>query len=145
DHYPEFQSRYAGLCAALGAQGILHDGALQHDALTRESEGYEAARALIATGEAFDAIFAASDLIAIGAMRALTEAGLRVPHDVAVIGFDDIPAASLANPPLTTIMQDIKGAGERLVETLLAQIEGAPRPDNRLPSRLILRGSTGSA
>jgi DNA-binding LacI/PurR family transcriptional regulator len=142
DHYPEFQSRYAGLCAALGAKGILHDGALQHDALNRESDGYEAARALITSNEPFDAIFAASDLIAVGAMRALGEAGLNVPEDVAVIGFDDIPAASLTNPPLTTIMQDIKGAGERLVETLLAQIEGTPRPDNRLPSRLIVRGST---
>ncbi|MEL7198807.1 MAG: LacI family DNA-binding transcriptional regulator [Pseudomonadota bacterium] len=141
DHYPEFQSRYAGLCAALGAAGVQPDSSLQFDALTSESDGYDAARALLATGKAFDAVFAASDLIAIGAMRALSEAGLRMPEDVAVIGFDDIPAASVTNPPLTTIMQDIKGAGERLVDTVLAQIEGEPGPDNRLPSRLILRKS----
>jgi DNA-binding LacI/PurR family transcriptional regulator len=143
EHYPEFNSRYAGLCAAMREAGIVPDPALQFDALTGESEGHEAARALLASGAQFDAIFAASDLIAVGAMRALSEAGLRVPHDVAVIGFDDIPAASLTAPPLTTIMQDIRGAGDRLVETLVAQIEGRPGPHNRLPTRLVMRGSTG--
>ncbi|KWV92093.1 LacI family DNA-binding transcriptional regulator [Erythrobacter sp. YT30] len=142
DHYPEFQSRYAGLCAALSEKGIQPDRALQFDALTSENDGYEATQSLLASGARFDAIFAASDLIAIGAMRALSEAGLNVPADVAVIGFDNIPAASVTSPPLTTIMQDIKGAGERLVETLLAQIEGVDRPDNRLPTRLIEREST---
>ncbi|MEE4287783.1 MAG: LacI family DNA-binding transcriptional regulator [Erythrobacter sp.] len=143
EHYPEFNSRYAGLCAAMREAGIEPDPALQFDTLTGESEGHAAARALLASGASVDAIFAASDLIAIGAMRALAEAGLRVPRDVAVIGFDDIPAASHTAPPLTTIMQDIRGAGERLVETLVAQIENRPRPDNRLPTRLIVRASTG--
>lgn len=143
EHYPEFESRYNGLCAALREAGIAPDPKLQFDAITTEGAGHAAARALIASGERFDAIFAASDLIAIGAMRALGEAGLTIPGDVAIIGFDDIPAASLTAPPLTTIMQDIKGAGERLVETLLAQIDGAERPGNRLPTRLIARASTG--
>ena len=143
EHYPEFESRYQGLCEAMRDAGVEPDPELQFDALTQESEGHAAAKALIASGKSFDAIFAASDLIAIGAMRALAEAGISVPGDVAVIGFDDIPAASLTAPPLTTIMQDIKGAGERLVETLLAQIEGRERPDNRLPTRLVKRGSTG--
>ena len=101
-----------------------------------------ATRDLIASGAQFDAIFAGSDLIAIGAMRALAEAGLSVPGDVAVVGFDDIPSASLTSPPLTTIQQDTRGAGERLVETLLAQIEGEDLPPARLPTRLIVRGSS---
>ncbi|MCB2067584.1 MAG: LacI family DNA-binding transcriptional regulator [Erythrobacter sp.] len=143
EHYPEFESRYAGLCAAMREAGLAPDPALQFDAITTEEAGYAAARALIATGAHFDAVFAASDLIAIGAMRALAEAGRKVPQDVAIIGFDDIPAASLASPPLTTVMQDIKGAGERLVETLLAQVEGRQRPDSRLPASLIARASTG--
>lgn len=141
-HYPEFEHRYDGLCEALRAGGIEPDPALQFDALTSEDAGYRAASALIASGRPFDAIFAASDLIAIGAMRALAGAGLSIPRDVAVIGFDNIPAASLTSPPLTTIQQDLAGAGERLVETVLAQIEGHDPPEPRLPTRLIVRAST---
>ena len=145
DHYPEFAGRYSGLCSALLAAGIEPSPELQFDALSTEEEGYVAARALLAGGQHFDAIFAASDLIAIGAMRALAEAGRKVPGDVAVVGFDDIPAASLTTPPLTTVMQDIKGAGEALVETLLAQVEGRDLPPRKLPGRLIVRGSSVSS
>ncbi|MBH5322001.1 LacI family DNA-binding transcriptional regulator [Aurantiacibacter sediminis] len=143
EHYPEFESRYQGLYAALVKAGIEPDTGLQFDAITTEEAGYGAAKDLLKSAKDFDAIFAASDLIAIGAMRALAEVGRKVPDDVSVIGFDDIPSASLTNPPLTTIMQDIKGAGERLIATLLADVEGKEKPDNRLPARLIKRGSTG--
>ncbi|MCP5396042.1 MAG: LacI family DNA-binding transcriptional regulator [Sphingomonadaceae bacterium] len=142
ENYPEFAHRYRGLCEVMQEAGIVPDPALQRDAITTEEAGLAAARSLLASGAEFDAIFAASDLIAIGALRALAEAGKRVPQDVAVIGFDDIPSASLTSPPLTTIMQDMKGAGERLVETLMAQIDGRPGPDSRLPTRLIVRAST---
>lgn len=142
DHYPEFAERYRGLCAALEEAGLSCDPGLQRDAITTEEAGYSAARDLLASGAIFDAIFAASDLIAIGAMRALAEVGRLVPADVAVVGFDDIPAASLANPPLSTIMQDMRGAGERLVDALMAQIQGRERPETRLPARLIVRGSS---
>ena len=145
EHYPEFSGRYSGFCAALRDAGIEADAALQVDALTTEGEGYAAARTLIGRGGQFDAIFAASDLIAIGAMRALAEAGRSVPGDVAVVGFDDIPAASLTTPPLTTVMQDIKGAGRTLVDILLAQIDGRDLPPQKLPGRLVVRGSSGSA
>lgn len=145
EHYPEFAHRYDGLCEALRAEGIDPDPGLQFDALTSEDAGYRAASALIASGQRFDAIFAASDLIAIGAMRALAGAGRSIPGDVAVVGFDNIPAASLTSPPLTTIQQDIAGAGEALVETVLAQIEGRVPPAPRLPSRLIVRGSSQAA
>ena len=62
--------------------------------------------------------------------------------DVAVVGFDDIPAASLTNPPLTTVMQDLRGAGELLVEALLARIEGRASPTPVLATRLMVRRST---
>jgi len=142
EHYPEFADRYRGLCEGLTDAGVAIDPALQLDALNNEEAGQAAVRTLIDEAIPFDAIFAASDLIAIGAMRALTEAGLAIPGDVAVVGFDDIPAASLTTPPLTTIMQDLKAAGELLVETLLAQIEDQPPANRPLPTRLIQRRST---
>ena len=142
EHYPEFAHRYQGLCEALREQGIEPDPALQFDAVTSDEAGYAAARRLIDSGAAFDAVFAASDVIAIGAMRALDEAGRSVPGDVAVVGFDNIPAASMTHPPLSTIMQDTQGAGELLVETLLAHIEGSDPPPTRLPTRLIVRASS---
>ena len=142
EHYPEFHGRYHGLCAALEKAGIAPDPSLQFDALTTEEQGYAAARALISSGAEFDGVFAASDLIAIGAMRALKEAGRSVPGDVAIVGFDDIPAASMTTPPLTTVMQDIKRAGQVLVETLLAQVEGRDLPPRKLPGKLIVRGSS---
>ena len=144
EHYPEFAARYEGLRDALAEAGLTPDARLQIDALTGEDEGYRACRRLIADGPGFDALFAGSDLIAIGAMRALAEARLTVPGDVAVIGFDDIPAARLTVPPLTTISQDIRGAGDRLVDMVLAQIEDGERPDTRLPTQLVIRGTTAS-
>ena len=142
DHYPEFAGRYRGLLEAMQDGGIAKDAALQFDAVTTEEEGWTAAKGLLDSGAQFDAIFAASDLIAIGAMRALAEKGMSIPKNVAIVGFDDIPAASLTSPPLTTIMQDLKGAGELLVETVLAQVEGRALPPTMLPARLVVRRST---
>ena len=141
-HAPEYRDRYRGLAEALRSTGLAVDPGLQVDVVTFEAGGYDAARRLLARGIAFDAVFAASDLIAIGAIRALEEAGLRVPDDVAVIGFDDIPAAALAHPPLTTIAQDYAHAGEVLVDTLIAQIAGRPTENALLPTRLMVRRST---
>ena len=143
--YPEFADRYAGLCAAMREAGIEADARLRKDALTNEADGYKAAAELIADGAEFDAIFAASDLIAIGALRALTEAGLKVPDDVALVGFDDIPAAGQANPPLTTLMQDMRGAGGALLEALLIAIDDGTIERRELPTRLVVRASTGGA
>lgn len=142
EHYPEFADRYRGLCAALADAGIATDPALQRNAISYEDDGQAATEALLASGAPFDAIFAASDLIAIGALRALSAAGRRVPDDVALMGFDDQPAASMTNPPLTTLMQDLKAAGELLVETLVDQIEDRPAANRTIPTRLIVRRST---
>mgnify|MGYP006268929755 FL=1 len=142
EHYPEFAERYRGLGEAMAAAGLAADPALQVAALSSEGDGRAAITTLLERGAQFDAVFAASDLIAIGAMRALAEAGLRVPDDVAVMGFDDIPAASLTSPPLTTVQQDLMAAGELLVETLAEQIENRVSTNRVLAPRLMIRAST---
>jgi DNA-binding LacI/PurR family transcriptional regulator len=122
--------------------GVEVDPALQQNAESTERSGYEAMRSLINREVGFDAIFAASDLIAIGAMRALSDHGLRVPQDVALVGFDDIATASFVNPPLTTVLQDTKQAGEVLVDSLLALIRGEPVESAVLPVKLMVRRSS---
>ncbi len=142
--YPEFRDRYNGLRAAIGDVGIKSDPELVVDAINTEEAGYEAATTLLGRDTEFDAIFAASDLIAIGAIRALEEHGKIVPADVAIVGFDDIPLASLAHPPLTTIHQDYRQAGETLVDSLLRQIKGEKTSGAILPTKLVVRKSCGS-
>jgi DNA-binding LacI/PurR family transcriptional regulator len=140
-HYPEFFDRYRGYERALMEARVPTSSALQVDAITTEESGFQAASELRARGVEFDAIVAASDLIAIGALRALQDAHIDVPRQVAVVGFDDIPAASLTNPPLSTVMQDTRRAGELLVQTLLRQIAGESAVNSVIPTRLVLRKS----
>jgi len=143
---PEFRDRYLGLCDALQAAKLSTEAALQIDVIdSTELAGYAAAQALFARGVAFDAMFCASDLIAIGAMRALMEHGLRVPEDVAVVGFDDQPVAAFTNPPLTSVLQDTKLAGEKLVDTLIREIRGEAAVSEVLTPTLVVRRSCGAA
>ncbi len=143
-HYPEFHDRYRGACEAQKSNGIAIVKARQVDAITTEQSGFDAAMELISRKVKFDAIFAASDLIAIGAIRALEAEGLDVPGDIAIVGFDDIPAASLAHPPLTTVQQDYRRAGEVLVDALLKQIRNEKADTTALPAKLIIRKSSGA-
>ena len=99
-------------------------------------------QALIASGAPFDAVFAASDVIAFGVMRALDEHGLKVPEDVALAGFDDIPMARFVNPALTTVLQDTRQAGEMLVDSLLRMIRGETVESAILPVKLVVRRSS---
>jgi DNA-binding LacI/PurR family transcriptional regulator len=140
-HYPEFFDRYRGHERALLEARATTSSALQVDAITTEDAGFQATRELQRRGVEFDAVVAASDLIAIGALRALQESGIDVPRDVAVVGFDDIPAASHTNPPLTTVVQDTRRAGDLLVDTLLRQIAGDPAANSVIPTRLVVRKS----
>ncbi len=142
DHYPEFLQRYRGYLHALAQAGVPALEALQIDAVSTERSGYAAARALLQRGVGCDALVCASDLIAIGAMRALQDQGLRVPEDVAVSGFDDIPIASFANPSLTTVQQDTRLAGTLLVDSLIALINDEPVTSRMIPTRTLLRRST---
>jgi DNA-binding LacI/PurR family transcriptional regulator len=144
DHCPEFKERYRGYTEALTAAGITASALLQVDAISTEQSGYEATRQLLARGARFDALMTASDLIAIGALRALQERGIDVPGVVSVVGFDDIPAASLTNPPLTTVMQDTRSAGELLVDTLLRLVREEHAEGTVMPTRLVVRRSCGA-
>jgi DNA-binding LacI/PurR family transcriptional regulator len=139
--FPEVEERWRGYCRALRAAGIEPDERLRAEAAPSESEGRAAVADLLANGAEFDAIFAASDIAAIGAMHALQQAGRGVP-DTAVVGFDDIPAASLASPPLTTVTQDPRRAAEALIDTLVTSIESGAAEDQMLPVRLTVRESS---
>lgn len=98
---------------------------------------------LLASGARFDAVFAHNDVSATGALRALHAAGRRVPDDVAVIGFDDIPMAAHTAPPLTTVRQPTRAMGETAARMLLAHLGGTPAPDEPavLPTELVVRRS----
>jgi DNA-binding LacI/PurR family transcriptional regulator len=136
--------RYHGYAATLALGGLPADPRLQVGAISTEASGYEAMQALLERGVPFDAVFGASDLIAIGAMTALASAGRRVPEDVAVVGFDGIPMGAFTGPALTTVAQDTKRAGDLLVQTLIHLIAGEPVQCATLPPRLIVRGSCGA-
>jgi DNA-binding LacI/PurR family transcriptional regulator len=142
EHYPEFLDRYRGYCDALRKAGLEADSALLQAAETTRQSGYEAMQALLARKLPFDAVFGASDLIAVGAMHALTDHGLAIPGDIAVAGFDDIPLASCVHPALTTAHQDTAGAGTMLVDQLLAQVAGRATQSLKLPARLVVRASS---
>ena len=109
---------------------------------TRES-GVTAMRALLDQDPGLDAVFAASDLMAHGALQALRDAGRRVPDDVAVIGFDDIADAALTDPPLTTVSQPLEQMTNALAELLLRRIGGLGDEDESVvvPTHLIQRAS----
>ncbi|MER6995526.1 LacI family DNA-binding transcriptional regulator [Streptomyces sp. NPDC000410] len=131
--------RVAGYREALGAaRGIVAQGAF-----TVES-GARAMAELLERHSDLDAVFAANDLMASGALRVLRERGLRVPDDVAVIGFDDMESvAGTTDPPLTTVRQDIEGNGRRMVRLLMRMLrepDASPLPVVT-PTRLVRRAS----
>jgi LacI family transcriptional regulator len=105
--------------------------------------GHAGTDRLMALAEPPTAIFAASDMMALGSIRAATEAGMSVPGDLSIVGFDDIQMAQHIQPPLTTLAQDKTGLGVAAARLLLRQIEGADTaPPVTLPVDLIVRGST---
>lgn len=109
-----------------------------------EVAGYQAMRTLLGRVPDVDAVFAASDLMALGAVRALREAGCRVPEDVAVVGFDDAPAAAVSDPPLTTVCQPVDEMGRAMVRVLLGRIRGEVEEQGQvvIPTRLVVRASS---
>jgi DNA-binding LacI/PurR family transcriptional regulator len=139
---PETRLRRQGHAEALAEAGLPDEPALVFSAPMTEGGALEAARAMLATGARFDALFAATDVIALQAMRALAEAGRSVPADVAVAGFDDIAAAAAATPALTTVRQDRALAARVMVETLFARMAGQDAPSALLPTTLIARASS---
>lgn len=146
------EDRWQGLHEAAASLGIEIDPKLTVQ-LKRHSfppqppvpeEGYMYAQKLLARKSDFTALFAFNDISAIGAMGAFRDAGLRVPEDVSIIGFDDIQAAAFLNPPLTTIRQPLQRMGDLAAKTLLRRInEPDSEPEDILVTpELILREST---
>jgi DNA-binding LacI/PurR family transcriptional regulator len=140
---PEIMQRYQGYLAGLQLADLPPDPALAVGAHFEVEEAEAAANALIGRKVAFDGVVAASDMIALGAIRALTKAGIGVPADVSVVGYDDVQFARYSNPALTTISQHIDRAGRVLVSKLLNSGDGEDMRSERLPSDLIVRESCG--
>jgi DNA-binding LacI/PurR family transcriptional regulator len=109
--------------------------------------GYPFARKLLARKEPFTALFAYNDISAIGSIAAFQEAGLRVPQDVSVVGFDDIQSAAYINPALTTVRQPLQEMGELAAHTLVDRIEGRLKevPEIAVEPELVVRKSTARA
>ena len=109
-----------------------------------EAGGYAGMQALLALPPRPDAVFAANDVMAMGALAALQAAGLQVPDDIAVMGFDDIPLARLLTPPLTTVRQYQTQLGRRAAELLLERLSGAyngPGRSQEMPYEIVVRAS----
>jgi len=143
--HPEFASRYVGYARACQQAGLDLAPELKVHADNTEELSYAAMQQLIRSGRSFDAVFAVTDVLAIGAMRALADAGLQVPDDVSVVGFDDLPRAAFVTPALTTVQQNIREAGEGLVTAIAGLIEGEPVESIQMAPRLIIRDSCGAA
>ncbi len=137
--------RLTGFLEGMALCGNPTDSLLRADGDFTEASGYRAMRELIPSRP--DAAFVASDTMALGALRALREAGLSVPGDVAVVGFDGLPPSEVAEPALTTVRQAVVESGERAVQLLLELVAGEvtePKAEI-LPTELVVRESCGAA
>ncbi|MBI3958028.1 MAG: LacI family DNA-binding transcriptional regulator [Chloroflexi bacterium] len=138
-------SRMAGYRDALEAHGMAYDPRLVMEGDFMEESGYETMRRLLEQTPRPDAVFAVNDMMAIGALVAAREAGLAIPQDVAIMGFDDIPVARLVEPSLSTVTQFQRRLGQRAAAMLLERLaSSAPQPGRceEMPFSLILRQST---
>jgi LacI family transcriptional regulator len=141
------QDRLTGYRQALEGHRIPVEEELIAEGDFAEGSGRAATRQLLPLSP--DAIFAASDMMAIGALKAARDAGLRIPQDIALAGFDDVPLASVVEPALTTVRQPIERLGSMAVEILLDILDNERDAESRtnriiLPTELVVRASCGS-
>lgn len=137
--------RQEGYLNALRDRGRTVDPRLIETGDFSEASAYEAMHRLLA--KKVDGVFVASDTMALGALRALREANVKAPDEVAIIGFDDLPPATLSTPSLSTVRQPIRRVGHLAVETLLDVLDNGLQPARRiiLPTELVVRESCGGA
>ena len=140
---PEVQQRLRGYGEALEQAGLDPSPDLLVPAHFTVESAEAAVDAMLARGLDFDGIVAASDLIALGAIRSLLHHDVKVPEDASVVGYDDVPFARYSRPALTTIMQDTARAGRLLVSKLLDAGGGGDMRSERMPTDLIVRESCG--
>ena len=140
---PLTRERLAGYEAALHEAGVPFDEALVCHGNFSLDAGFAGAATMLALAQRPSALFCENDEMAIGALKRLKQEGLRVPQDISVVGFDDIPMAAYCDPPLTTIAQPAETFGEKAVEMLIALIEKRPLPARHivLPFELTPRSS----
>jgi LacI family transcriptional regulator len=142
--YTSAQQRRSGYLQALQGAGIPTDPFLIKEGAYTPASGFQAMQQVLQEGSPPTAMFVASDVVALGALLAIRQAGLRVPEDIALVGFDDIPLAEYFDPPLTTIHVPAYGlgwaAGERLIR--LIRGEGLDEQGILLESELIIRDSS---
>jgi len=136
--------RLNGYKNALSERGLPIDEALIVNGSNSEIEAYNAMLRLLPHKP--DAVFVASDGMALGALRALRTANIAIPDEIAVVGFDDLPPAATSDPPLTTVKQPVRRMGALAAETLLDIIKEGPEPPRRiaLPTELIIRQTCGT-
>jgi DNA-binding LacI/PurR family transcriptional regulator len=135
--------RFAGYQQALAEADLLCEPDFSVRGDWSATSGHEAAHGLLATGRPFSAIFAQNDQMAVGAIRALREAGRQLPDDVSIIGFDDIPLASYVDPPLTTLRQPMRETGRQAARLLVETIQNPGREPEEMtiPACLVERAS----
>lgn len=141
--YSVIVDRFEGYKSALAANGIPLDPNLIKASDIKFESAAESIDDLMDRNIRFDGIVAASDLLALGAIKALHRRGVKVPDDVAVVGYDDVDSASYTSPALTTVPQDVTIAGRLLVSKVVRQLSGFPATSERLPTELIIRESCG--
>ena len=136
--------RKQGYLNALNDRGIMIDDRLIVEGDFTEVSGYLGMQRLLRYQP--QAVFVASDTMAVGALRALRQAGVAVPAEVAVIGYDDLPLAAIADPPLTTVRQPIRRLGAQAVENLIDILINGPQPPRHVvaTTELVIRASCGS-
>ena len=141
--------RLAGFEAGLGTAGLRLDPTLVRAGDFKQASGYAHMQSLLASHcDQMDAVFVANDLMTLGALAAINAAGLRIPGDVSVVGFDDMPWAASLNPPLTTVGQPGVEMGEIACRLLLERLgtqRAAPPRHVLLQPQLVVRSSTGAA
>ncbi len=138
------RDRLEGYRLVLDEAGIRYDPRLVSNCDFTQAGGASATTRLLQANPQLDAVFAANDLMAFGVLEALRGAGRRVPDDVAVVGFDDVPAAALTHPPLTTVHQPLYEMGRTAAAMVMSGIQGADISGRvELPTRLVIRGSSG--
>jgi DNA-binding LacI/PurR family transcriptional regulator len=143
--YSGAQDRFAGYREALAEYDIPLDDGLVRTAVFLPETGRAAMESLLSQPERPTAVFAAGDVVAIGAMRAVHRAGLRIPDDLAVIGFDDIFLAAQTQPPLTTVRVPAYGLGWTAAEILISLIRGDEEVSSVvLETELVIRESCGA-
>ncbi|MCS4153310.1 LacI family transcriptional regulator [Salinibacter ruber] len=139
------QERLAGYRLAVDNLGLMADSSLEIEGdFTREGGQALIKERFLSLEPRPTALFASNDSMAVGALRGLHEAGLQVPEDVALVGFDDIPTAKYVTPPLTTVHAPTQELGEQAMGLLLARLQGEPSPLHRtLKANLAVRESCG--